>query len=90
MAILPPLLTVFIYCQEISTLLIYLHGGLGKINLLENDSGEKANFILGCHYINQLISDSKSKAIERSLEGEERSSMHLAYMAAECTSDFDW
>lgn len=40
-----------------------------QINLPDSDrcSGEKANFILGCHYTNQLNSNYKSEAIERSL-----------------------
>lgn len=40
-----------------------------QINLPESDrcSGQKANFILGCHYTNQQKTGYKSKEIEGSL-----------------------
>lgn len=54
-----------------------------QINLPESDrcSREKANFTLGCHYTNQLNSDYKSKAIERSLgrRREGKSSLRSVY-----------
>lgn len=54
-----------------------------QISLPDSDrcSGEKANFILGCHYTNQLNSDCKSKAIERSLgrERKGKSSLQSVY-----------
>lgn len=45
-----------------------------QINLLENDkcSEEKENFILVCHYTNQLNLDYKNRAKERSFGGGEK------------------
>lgn len=45
-----------------------------QINLLENDkcSEEKENFILVCHYTNQLNLDYKNRARERSFGGGEK------------------